>query len=797
MKKTAAIYARVSSDRQREEQTIASQRAALQEYVQKHDYLVPPQWIFEDDGYSAGTLARPGLERLRDLVAEGQVETVLVYHPDRFSRNYAYQVLLVEEFSRHGVQTVFLKSVHGDTPEERLMVQFQGMIAEYERAQIAERTRRGKRYRAKAGCVNVLCGAPYGYRYVRKTESSDAHYIVVEAEAEVVREIFQLYTRQLCSIGAIARQLNERKVPTRFGKSRWERSTVWGMLRNPAYEGKACFGKTERAPRKRITKPLRAKGGFSRRPSSNQERKREDWIEVPVPALVDAATFAMAQERLEENKRLSARRTKLPTLLQGLLVCGQCGYGLYRTSTKTTKRQVQYYRCLGSDGYRHLRGPVCSCKPIRQDYLDELIWKEVVQLLRCPELLRNELKRRVQENLGSDPAQQRKERLERERKRVATQVDKLLDAYQEDLVGLAELRRRMPELRRRQGALENELQSVTLQAIENSRLIELKTSMEAFLKTLAQSSATLDIAERQKVIRLVVKQIIVGADTITVQHSIPAPGGPGELSSPGYALCTRSHDSPLRGALIVLRGRHFLAFLFLHDGGGQPHPDELQNAPIGYPHFHARHKLVVGNRIKIPLEVRVVYFSQPVLKVLTNLFQRLMRRPFRTESIRAVLEIRLEYRFDDDEHGHLDHPILEGRDAQRPHFASVAFGDIDAFDRLGSIAPLLELLLDPLNKRLDSSRLAFHRFAGHPIDPTGFLIPSHQLPCCLQHVCPVDVSVERVKPKSPLLLCLLTELPSQKVEFLRQQIRLDRIPIQVFPALGSVVGVSPNRLFLH
>ncbi len=243
--------------------------------------------------------------------------------------------------------------------------------------------------------------------------------------------------------------------------------------------------------------------------------------------------------------------------------------------------------------------------------------------------------------------------------------------------------------------------------------------------------------------------------------------------------------------------RHFLAFLFLHDGCGKPHPDELQNAPIGYPHFHARHELVVGNRIKIPLEVRVVYFSQPVLEVLTNLFQRLMRRPFRTESIRAVLEIRLEYRFDDDEHGHLDHPILKGRDAQRPPFAGVAFGDVDPFDRLGSISSLPELLLDAQEKRLHSSRLSFHLFASHPIDSTGFLIPSHQLPCCLQHVGPVDVSVERVKPKSPLLLCLLTELPSQKVEFLWQQIRLNRIAIQVFPALVPVVGVTPNRLFLH
>jgi len=548
MKETAAIYARVSSERQKEEHTIASQTALLQEYAQAHDYCVPPQWVFEDEGYSGGSLARPGLERLRDLVTEGQVETVLVYAPDRLSRNYAYQVLLLEEFSRSGVETVFLKAAHGDSPEERLVVQFQGMIAEYELAQIAERSRRGKRHRAKLGCVNVLSGAPYGYRYVRKTEASEAHYVVVEAEAEVVREVYRFYTQEFWSIGAIARELNHRNIPTRSGKGPWERSTVWGMLRNPAYQGRACFGKTEAIPRQRVTKRLREKGGFSQRCSAGHERPSQEWIEIAVPALVSEATFALAQERLLENQRLSARRTKLPTLLQGLLVCGQCGYGLYRTSTKTTRRQAQYYRCLGSDRYRHLRGPVCSCRPLRQEYLDELVWSEVVRLLNEPELVRAEIERRVQENLSSDPAQQRKVRLTQELKRVEAQLDKLLDAYQEELLSLAQLRTRVPDLRRRQSALENELQGVALQAMEHSRLIQLQSSLENFLATLRQSAQTLGVLERRKIIRLVVKQIVVHADTLTIHHCLPVSGTSQGPSDGSYALCTRGDHPALRCA---------------------------------------------------------------------------------------------------------------------------------------------------------------------------------------------------------------------------------------------------------
>jgi site-specific DNA recombinase len=180
MNKAAAIYARVSSDRQKEQHTIASQIAALIDYAQTNGYAVPPEWVFQDEGYSGAILVRPGLEALRDLAAEGQIVAVLVYSPDRLSRKYAYQVLLAEELLRCGVELVFLKSPAGASPEDQLVVQFQGMIAEYERAQIAERCRRGKRHRAQEGIVNVLSGAPYDYRYVRKSDSSAAYYEVIE-----------------------------------------------------------------------------------------------------------------------------------------------------------------------------------------------------------------------------------------------------------------------------------------------------------------------------------------------------------------------------------------------------------------------------------------------------------------------------------------------------------------------------------------------------------------------------------------------------------------------------------------
>jgi site-specific DNA recombinase len=250
---------------------------------------------------------------------------VLAYSPDRLSRKYAYQILLIEEFARHGVEMLFVKSPQGDSAEDQLLVQFQGMIAEYERAQILERSRRGKRHRAHSGEISVMRGAPYGYRYIRKTDEAPAAYIVDEAEARVVRRVYEMYTVDGFSIGEITRRLNAEGIPTRKLSARWERSTVWGVLRNSAYRGIACFGKTRICARTRVMRPQRRRGVTTPSTTAGHERPREEWIEIPVPALITEESFARAQELLQENKIRSRRRTIAPSVVQGLVSCAKCG----------------------------------------------------------------------------------------------------------------------------------------------------------------------------------------------------------------------------------------------------------------------------------------------------------------------------------------------------------------------------------------------------------------------------------------------------------------------------------------
>ena len=538
--KTAAIYTRVSSDQQKENKTIGSQVDELLRFAEEHGFVVPGEYIFKDEGYSGAILVRPGLECVRDLSAEGQIQAILIYSPDRLSRNYAYQVVLMDEFASCGVEVLFINSPKAETPEEALLLQFQGMISEYERAMIKERSRRGKRFKAKSGVVSVLCGAPYGYNYIKKTEDTAAYYEINEAEALIVQEVYNLYAEDFLSIGAITKELNARKVPTRKRISNWERSTVWAMLRNPAYSGKACYGKTEHTERQRITKPLRAKGGYVARNSCSREKPREEWIEIPVPPIIPQSTFDIVQERLKNNKLHSQRNTKVITLLQGMMVCSECGYSLYRTHTTTSaKKKIYYYRCFGSDAYRFEGARKCNCKPVRQDYLDKAVWDQVIALLEDPGLIQSEIEKRIEDTKKISPVVHQRAALEKQRAKLKQSMDKLLDAYQEGLIPISQLRKRMPDLQKRLNTTDKELETLKTHELALDQRLQL-LDVQSFTSQLDQNINHLEIKEKKKIMRLLIKEVVVGDDIIDIRHSIPLKEGKNEQNDKNYQLCTRS-----------------------------------------------------------------------------------------------------------------------------------------------------------------------------------------------------------------------------------------------------------------
>ena len=597
----AAIYARVSSARQKEQETIGSQTAALRAHAEQLGLDVPEPWVFEDDGHSGASLVRPALERLRDLVCQVPVDVLLVYSPDRLARKYAYQALLIEEFAKAGTTVMFVKGPRSDSPEDALLVQFQGMIAEYERAQILERTRRGKAHRAKSGTINVLSGAPFGYRYVRKSEHADARYEVVAHEAAVVAELFARYADGGVAIGELARWLSGLGVVTRTGKPRWDRSTVWGMLRNPAYAGRACFGKTMRTDQAAgLNRTARLAGRATPRHYTVTDRGREDWVQIPVPALVGENTWQRVQRRLADNKRYAARNGSNPSLLQGICACSSCGYAYYRTSTRTTNKKIYYYRCLGSDDYRYEHGRVCTNKPVRADYLDTVVWDHITALLTDPTLVRSEINKRLEQHRTVDPATAQRRRLDIGLAKATTAISRLIGAYQEGLISLDELRTRMPELRVRETSLRHQIDALDSQLADREVYLKLADNLEDFLTGLRAKTITATVAERQRVLRLLVKDVLVGPDKITIRHSIPVrhnassrTDGSAETDTEGETppdcqLRWRSHHPALRGA----RDRP-LQHTLDHRTCLQPQSQQLEHPPVRDPPAHQLEQTVV------------------------------------------------------------------------------------------------------------------------------------------------------------------------------------------------------------
>jgi site-specific DNA recombinase len=294
------------------------------------------------------------------------------------------------------------------------------------------------------------------------------------------------------------------------------------------------------------------RGGIATRNSASHERPREDWITIAVPPIVGEETFALVQERLEANKAHAPRRTITPSVVQGLVSCAKCGYALYRTSTRSSARTVHYYRCLGSDAWRRLSGSVCNNRPVRQDLLDEVVWAEVVRLLENPQLIQDELDRRLAAAREADPTKRREEALRRELVRIHKSIDRLLTAYQEGLLSLEELRERMPNLRRRGQADSAELQAIVDQSVNRATYLRLAETLTTFLARLRSSADTLDVSERQRVLRLLVKEILVGDDKIIIRHCIPLPTGSGDAPSTGSA------NAAAEGYLLR-SGRHLAA----------------------------------------------------------------------------------------------------------------------------------------------------------------------------------------------------------------------------------------------
>jgi site-specific DNA recombinase len=530
-----ALYARVSSDKQAEELTIRSQLAALKQRIASDGFACDAELCFADEGYSGSTLQRPGLERLRDLAYSGVIDRLYVHSPDRLARNFAHQAVLIEELEKHQVQVVFLNDVAGAaSPEAKLLLQMQGMIAEYERAKILERTRRGRRFAARQGKVSALGHAPFGYRYVSKHDGGgEARYEIAEAEARVLQTLFTWVGVEGLSLGEAVDRLRQQGIATPSGKTHWDRSTLREMLRNPAYQGTARFGKTRLQPRKDAR---RRPGGrpstiLSDRPVT---RRRSDHVvtatlpeeqeTIPVPALVSAELFQATAERLDENRR-RYRQQKRGTeyLLSGLLVCAVCRSACcgrrHRQQVKSRPgrpREYVYYRCLGTDSGRHHGSAICRNASVSAS-IEETVWSDLKALLQDPDRLRREFEQRLAHPSQESADVQRLEKSIHEQKR---RISRLLDAYENGWIDKAEFETRIRAAKERLHREEARLREHQTASMTNESM---RLAVHEFTEFAAQMSDHLeqaDFATKRKLLRLLINRVEISREEVCIVYKV-------------------------------------------------------------------------------------------------------------------------------------------------------------------------------------------------------------------------------------------------------------------------------------
>ena len=511
--KIAAIYARVSSARQQQNENIGSQLEALLAYAKTHDYQVSPHHVFQDDGHSGAYLDRPALERLRDSVAAGELEAVLIVAPDRLARQFAYQYVVTEEFERAGCQVVFLNHGFGDTPAQRMLLEMTGVFAEYERAQITERCRRGRLFRARQGGI-WLTEAPYGYTYVRRTDSCPGKLVINESEADVVRQIFRWLVDEQLSTYQINKKLNESAIHTRHGNVRWAGGFLVNLLRNPIYTGTYYYNKRRQVKAERKNMPA-AKP--TKHYSSRVWRDKEEWIPVAVPAIIGMETWELARQQLQLNRERAPRNNKVHDyLLKSLLVCAHCNLRMIGNAGTARNRR---YMCSRKESL-HVHPAPCPGRTVLAETLEELVWHHVSALLREPELLLEQYQLRQDQSYGM-PEQQEQLRLERKLGALQREEQRLIDAYQAEVIELGDLKERCTRISEHRAQLEMRLSSLKQQQQEGQRQVQVRATLEEFCRNMSAALQNPSFETKQRILRLVVEKVVVSDEQIMIKHMIP------------------------------------------------------------------------------------------------------------------------------------------------------------------------------------------------------------------------------------------------------------------------------------
>src|SRR5689334_10472496 len=513
-----AVYVRVSTQRQAQAQTIEQQLDRLRAHLRDQGAELASEEVFRDDGYSGATLNRPGLDRLRDAVRAGEVDRLLVTDPDRLARSYVQLMVLLEELERAGCEVAFLDRPMGRDPQDQLLLQIRGAVAEYERTLIAERMRRGRQAKLRAGCLLPWTRPPYGYRLDPDRPRDPAGVTLEPAEAAVVRELFAAYLEDHAGLFSLAKHLQGLGIPSPRGRPRWSPATLRGLLTNPTYTGQAYAGRWRaRAPRIRrsATHPI------GKPSDSSVPVPAAEWLPVAsVPALVSEEQFAQAQAKLARNRAFARRHnTAHAYLLRALVSCGLCRSGCL---CRAIQPGYAYYVCRGKGDPLHSgRDEPCPARYAPASRLDDLVRRDLCELLTHPEHVARALARAHGGGWLPQELQARREQLRRGRRGLEGQLERLTEAYLLAIIPLAEYQRRRRALEQRLQGLDAQASQLAAQADRRAELAGWAASAADFCRRVQVGLAGADFAQKRQLVELLIDRVLVTDGRVEIRYVIP------------------------------------------------------------------------------------------------------------------------------------------------------------------------------------------------------------------------------------------------------------------------------------
>jgi site-specific DNA recombinase len=513
-----AIYVRVSTAHQVQTQTIEQQLERLRSYIQAQGWELPAENIFRDDGYSGATLKRPGLDQLRDRVRNRTLDQLVLTAPDRLARNYVHQMLLIEELEQASCQVTFVDRSMSRDPNDQLLLQIRGAVAEYERTLIAERTRRGRLTKLRAGLLLPWTYAPFGYRLHPERPRDPSGVCCDDAEAALVTELFARYLEPASSLSSVCKQLNRCQVPTPRGGRIWSPSTLRGILSNPVYTGHVYAGRTRYRPsriRRSATHSLGQPHGTA------TPMPAETWIHVAdIPAIVSQEQFDLVQRKLATNQSFASRNnTAHRYLLRALVSCGRCQLACI---ARTVHGRYHYYLCTGkANPERSRREDKCLSRFIPAEQLDDLVWQDLCTVLTHPEFIGDALYRLQQGAWLPQEQQMRRENLRKGQASLTSQIERLTDAYLHAVIPLAEYERRRHELQQKIQVLGEQEQALAAQVDRQQEIAGLVTSIEAFCQRVQQGLAQATFEQKRELVMLLVDRVIVADGDVEIRYVIP------------------------------------------------------------------------------------------------------------------------------------------------------------------------------------------------------------------------------------------------------------------------------------